>query len=68
MDNPSEKGDYETVLGLQMSHPTQICSQPVAIEAKTVSGNPAHKTGDIFQMWVMEKSFFPLVIQPKQKT
>lgn len=50
MDNPSEKGDYEMVLRLKMLHPTRVCSQPVAIEAMTVSGNPAHKTGDIFQM------------------
>lgn len=54
LDSPTEKGDYETVLRLQMLHPTQICSQPVAIEAKTASGIPAHRTGDIFQMWVEE--------------
>lgn len=52
LDTPSGQGDYETVLRLQMLHPTLVCSQPVAIEAMTVSGNPAHRTGDIFQMWV----------------
>lgn len=37
-----------------MLHPTLVCAQPVAIEAMTVSGNPAHRTGDIFQMWVIK--------------
>ncbi|TNN39814.1 Cartilage intermediate layer protein 2 [Liparis tanakae] len=50
MDNPTSRGDYETLLQLQMLYPSQVCSRPVAIEAMTVSGVPAHKTGDVFQM------------------
>ncbi|KAM3618486.1 uncharacterized protein V6R79_020968 [Siganus canaliculatus] len=50
LDSPSGRGDYETLLRLQMSYPHQVCSDPVAIEAKTVSGVPAHKTGDVFQI------------------
>ncbi|KAI3356951.1 hypothetical protein L3Q82_003587 [Scortum barcoo] len=33
-----------------MLYPSQVCSQPLAIEAMTVSGVPAHKTGDVFQV------------------
>lgn len=50
LDNPTRRGDYETVLRLQMLYPSQVCSQPVAIEAMTASGVPAHKTGDVFQL------------------
>ncbi|XP_044207409.1 cartilage intermediate layer protein 2 [Thunnus albacares] len=50
-DNPTGQGDYETLLQVQMVYPSQVCSQPVAIEAMTVSGVPAHKTGDIFQVY-----------------
>lgn len=50
MDNPTSRGDYETLLQLQMLYPSKVCSKPVAIEAMTVSGVPAHKTGDVFQM------------------
>lgn len=52
LDNPTGRGDFETVLRLQMLYPSQVCSQPVAVEAMTVSGIPAHKTGDVFQVWV----------------
>ncbi|XP_047425803.1 uncharacterized protein si:dkey-205h13.2 [Mugil cephalus] len=50
VDDPTGRGDYETLLQLQVLYPSQVCSQPVAIEAMSVSGVPAHKTGDIFQM------------------
>uniref|UniRef100_A0A3B5B4D1 Si:dkey-205h13.2 n=1 Tax=Stegastes partitus TaxID=144197 RepID=A0A3B5B4D1_9TELE len=46
MDSPTGQGDYETLHQLQMVYPSEVCSQPVAIEAMTVSGVPAHKTSD----------------------
>ncbi|XP_023271435.1 uncharacterized protein LOC111661954 [Seriola lalandi dorsalis] len=51
VDNPKGKGDYETLLQLQMLYPSEVCTQPVAIEAMTLSGVPAHKTGEIFQAY-----------------
>uniref|UniRef100_A0A4W6FME7 WxxW domain-containing protein n=1 Tax=Lates calcarifer TaxID=8187 RepID=A0A4W6FME7_LATCA len=36
-DDPTDKGDYETLLQLQMLYPTEVCTQPVAIEAMTLS-------------------------------
>uniref|UniRef100_A0A667Z8R1 WxxW domain-containing protein n=1 Tax=Myripristis murdjan TaxID=586833 RepID=A0A667Z8R1_9TELE len=36
-DNPTGRGDYETLLQLEMVFPNEVCSQPVAIEAMTVS-------------------------------
>lgn len=50
VDNPTGKGDYETLIQVQMTYPKEVCSQPVAIEAMTVSGVPAHKTGEVFQV------------------
>lgn len=52
LDDPTRRGDYETLLRVQTLYPSQVCSQPVAVEAMTVSGVPAHQTGDVFQVWV----------------
>ncbi|XP_033485700.1 mucin-5AC [Epinephelus lanceolatus] len=57
LDNPTKQGDYETLRQLQMQHPNEVCSQPVAIEAMTVSGVPAHKTGDVFQVYDAARGF-----------
>ncbi|XP_051281007.1 uncharacterized protein si:dkey-205h13.2 isoform X2 [Dicentrarchus labrax] len=57
MDNPTGQGDYETLLRVQLIYPSQVCSQPVAIEAMTVSGVPAHKTGDVFQVYDATRGF-----------
>lgn len=54
VDTPKERGDYETLLQLQMLYPSEVCTRPVAIEAMTLSGVPAHETGDVFQVWVVE--------------
>lgn len=53
LDSPTGRGDYETILRLQALYPSQVCSQAVAIEAMTVSGIPAHRTHDVFQVWVV---------------
>ncbi|XP_041800879.1 uncharacterized protein si:dkey-205h13.2 [Chelmon rostratus] len=57
MDNPTKRGDYETLLRLKMLYPSQVCSQPVAIEAMTVSDVPAHETGDVFQVYDASRGF-----------
>lgn len=49
VDNPTNGGDYETLDKVQRVNAAGVCSQPVAVEAMTVSGIPAHKTGDVFQ-------------------
>ncbi|KAJ8369770.1 hypothetical protein SKAU_G00097980 [Synaphobranchus kaupii] len=51
MDNPTGRGDYETVVQLQRMHRGEICSQPIGIEATTVSGTPALQTGDTFLVY-----------------
>ncbi|KAF3861168.1 hypothetical protein F7725_001423, partial [Dissostichus mawsoni] len=48
-DDPSERGDFETLIQLKMMFPDEICSEPISIEAKTLSGVPANQTGDLFQ-------------------
>ncbi|KAM6976792.1 uncharacterized protein FYW47_001612 [Aplochiton taeniatus] len=51
LDDPTGRGDYETLRQLQIIHPTQVCSQPVAIEAMTTTGTPALQTGDVLQVY-----------------
>ncbi|KAJ8372067.1 hypothetical protein AAFF_G00294810 [Aldrovandia affinis] len=56
-DNPTGQGDYETLLQLQMRYPGEICSQPIGIEAITVSGTPALQTGDTFLIYDATNGF-----------
>ncbi|CAG6021863.1 unnamed protein product, partial [Menidia menidia] len=51
VDEPTGRGDYETLVQLQALYPGQVCPRPVAIEAMTASGVPAHRTGDVFQTY-----------------
>nr|XP_061828086.1 uncharacterized protein LOC133614254 [Nerophis lumbriciformis] len=51
LDDPTREGDYETLLQLLRVYPQEVCSQPVAVEAMTVSGIPANLTGDVFHMY-----------------
>ncbi|XP_061667076.1 uncharacterized protein LOC133495980 [Syngnathoides biaculeatus] len=51
LDDPTSDGDYETLVELQRVNAAEVCPQPVAVEAMTTSGIPAHETGDVFQMY-----------------
>nr|XP_019963007.1 PREDICTED: uncharacterized protein LOC109642605 [Paralichthys olivaceus] len=57
VDNPTGKGDYETLLQLQMLYPSEVCNQTVAIEAMTLSDVPAHETGDVLQVYDATRGF-----------
>ncbi|KAK5864265.1 hypothetical protein PBY51_001219 [Eleginops maclovinus] len=57
VDDPSDRGDYETLVQLQMLFPAELCMEPVAIEAMTLSGVPAHRTGDVFQIYDASRGF-----------
>ncbi|KAL1250060.1 hypothetical protein QQF64_021065 [Cirrhinus molitorella] len=50
-DNPSGKGDYETLSLLIIRYPLQVCAQPIAIEVTTISGTPALPPGNIFAVY-----------------
>ncbi|KAK3541114.1 hypothetical protein QTP86_015404, partial [Hemibagrus guttatus] len=47
-DNPGGFGDHETLDRLRVEYPGEICSNPISIEAQTVSGVPAWQTGQVF--------------------
>lgn len=48
-DDPKTNGsDSELLSNLLTMYPGEICTNPIGIEAKTVSGQEAYKTGDIF--------------------
>lgn len=49
-DDPSGNGDYELLADLLSMYPGEICPTPIAIEAQTISGQPASQTGNIFQV------------------
>uniref|UniRef100_A0A8D3BGI9 Si:dkey-205h13.2 n=1 Tax=Scophthalmus maximus TaxID=52904 RepID=A0A8D3BGI9_SCOMX len=58
VDDPTGEGDYETLLQLQMLYaPGRLCTQPVAIEAVTLAGVPAHKTDDVLQVYDATSGF-----------
>ncbi|XP_035014454.1 uncharacterized protein si:dkey-205h13.2 isoform X2 [Hippoglossus stenolepis] len=57
VDNPTGTGDYETLLQLQMLYPSEVCNQPVAIEAMTLFDVPAHETGDVLQEYDATRGF-----------
>uniref|UniRef100_A0A673HU12 Si:dkey-205h13.2 n=1 Tax=Sinocyclocheilus rhinocerous TaxID=307959 RepID=A0A673HU12_9TELE len=51
-DNPKTNGrDSELLSDLLSMYPGQICTNPIGIEAQTVSGQAAYTTGDIFQVY-----------------
>ncbi|MBN3301341.1 CILP1 protein, partial [Amia calva] len=49
-DNPDGNGDFERLSQLQSDFPDEICSEPLGIEAVTVSGTPALQTKNVFQV------------------
>ncbi|XP_042569724.1 uncharacterized protein si:dkey-205h13.2 [Cyprinus carpio] len=50
-DDPSGNGDYELLADLLSTNPGEICPSPIAIEAQTISGQPASQAGNIFQVY-----------------
>ncbi|KAJ8258096.1 hypothetical protein GJAV_G00193120 [Gymnothorax javanicus] len=50
-DDPSGTGDYEDLSRLRKKYPGQICLKPIAIEAQTLSGEPASETGESFRSY-----------------
>ncbi|XP_059212886.1 mucin-5AC-like [Centropristis striata] len=46
-DNPSGTGDWETLSSLLKANPGKICTQPIGVEAKTLSGLTAAAAGDV---------------------
>ncbi|XP_072305266.1 uncharacterized protein [Eucyclogobius newberryi] len=49
-DNPSGTGDWELLGQLRKKYPGKICSKPVDIEARTLSGLTPAAAGDVVQM------------------
>ncbi|XP_057175277.1 cell migration-inducing and hyaluronan-binding protein-like [Triplophysa rosa] len=50
-DDPSGRGDDETLSDIHVTYPGKVCSQPIAIEVTTISGTPALQTGNIFHVY-----------------
>ncbi|XP_059807593.1 uncharacterized protein si:dkey-205h13.2 [Hypanus sabinus] len=45
-DDPTGRGDFETLTDLRKENPNEICSNPIACEVQTVLGKPASSTDD----------------------
>ncbi|CAI5782741.1 Uncharacterized protein PODLI_1B026164 [Podarcis lilfordi] len=56
-DDPSGVGDFETLADLRREYPTDICPEPIGIEAQTVEGTPASSTGQIFHPFNPKEGF-----------
>ncbi|XP_031178117.2 cartilage intermediate layer protein 2-like isoform X2 [Sander lucioperca] len=46
-DDPSGTGDWETLSDLRKEYPGKICSKPVGVEARTLSGLTVAAAGDV---------------------
>ncbi|XP_069771676.1 mucin-5AC, partial [Narcine bancroftii] len=57
-DNPSGKGDYETISHLRKEFPGSICAEPIACEVETTSGIPALQTGENIRRCNVSTGFF----------
>ncbi|XP_037605933.1 uncharacterized protein LOC119476605 [Sebastes umbrosus] len=47
-DNPSGTGDWEILSALHTENPGKICSNPIAIDVKTLTGLSPTTTGEVF--------------------
>ncbi|KAI4872875.1 hypothetical protein NFI96_014972 [Prochilodus magdalenae] len=56
-DNPTGVGDYETLTDLRAENPGLICSNPLTIQAVTLSGVPAQSIGQVFQWYDVVNGF-----------
>ncbi|KAI7794184.1 hypothetical protein IRJ41_014825, partial [Triplophysa rosa] len=56
-DDPSGRGDDETLSDIHVTYPGKVCSQPIAIEVTTISGTPALQTGNIFHVYSATQGF-----------
>lgn len=46
-DDPTGSGDWETFYSLRKQYPGKICSKPLDIEARTLSGLSVAAAGDV---------------------
>ncbi|KAA0707142.1 hypothetical protein E1301_Tti002463 [Triplophysa tibetana] len=67
-DDPSGKGDYELLYDLLNEYPGLICPDPIEIEAKTLSGQPASQTGNIFEVYHPLQGFVCVNKQQKESS
>ncbi|KAF1376692.1 hypothetical protein PFLUV_G00214120 [Perca fluviatilis] len=56
-DDPSGSGDWETLSDLRNEYPGKICSKPLAIEARTLSGLTVAAAGDVIYLRDTTKGF-----------
>ncbi|XP_070578632.1 uncharacterized protein [Ptychodera flava] len=67
-DNPSGTGDWESLNSLQSENPGEICDNPTAVYAETVTGVPAELTGEVFQSYDTVNGFICVSADQTDKT
>ncbi|KAL4593384.1 cartilage intermediate layer protein 2 [Arapaima gigas] len=65
IDDPTETGDYETTTKIRATYPGHLCPRPRGMEAVTISGIPAKRTGDKFEKFGPSVGLVCLNIQQK---
>ncbi|XP_078666619.1 cartilage intermediate layer protein 1-like isoform X1 [Branchiostoma floridae x Branchiostoma belcheri] len=48
VDHPTGHGDYERLEAVRYYHPGEVCDSPTEVDARTILGIPAYKTGERF--------------------
>merc|ERR1712002_24673 len=49
-DNPSGKGDWETINDLRNQYPGQTCDNPIAVEGRLTNGSPISVSGNYVEL------------------
>ena len=46
VDHPTGHGDYERLEAVRYYHPGEVCDSPTEVDARTILGIPAYRTGE----------------------
>ncbi|XP_017326315.1 cartilage intermediate layer protein 1-like [Ictalurus punctatus] len=65
LDNPNGNGDNETLQDLRAEYPKNICSEPLTIQAATLTEVPAERIGQVFEVYDTVSGFVCVNSQQK---
>uniref|UniRef100_A0A671M5J9 Si:dkey-205h13.2 n=1 Tax=Sinocyclocheilus anshuiensis TaxID=1608454 RepID=A0A671M5J9_9TELE len=63
-DPDTNGGDFEFLSTILNKYPGEICRNPIAIEAQTVSGDPVYQTGNNIQLYISASGFSCTHVKP----
>uniref|UniRef100_A0A8C0YNE2 Si:dkey-205h13.2 n=1 Tax=Cyprinus carpio carpio TaxID=630221 RepID=A0A8C0YNE2_CYPCA len=63
-DPDTNRGNFEFLSTILNKYPGEICRNPIAIEAQTVSGDPVYQTGNNIQLYISAYGFSCTNVKP----